>query len=371
MDFIQGNYTGQSNYSFPMDCETLDYIQTNNYMSQIIGNICNADCVILSGCGANGNGRGTGYVFVKTIDHPEGEVLFYDAANVIDTPTTVYLRKEWISIQSNNVNYQNAYTRRWISPVEPEDTASAPETFEWRQFVLGKNCGSLFGEIKIWSGSDSNIPDGYLLCDGSEYSKNDYPYLFDAIGGSYNTQFKPTDVHNSQNVWTSPQSDSFRVPDLRSRFVVGYDRSDSSGEYTLHKQGGKGTVQLTSYQSGLPTHSHTTSGHTHGVGTYHISGSFTADDSMLGIGRYDDSRFKPAGAFVNKDGPSPTLNIDFDTYNDKEGGRLYLDAGAGSGFTGNSGSATVDVNSSESADAAQAHENRPRYFAMAYIIRAR
>ena len=39
---------------------------------------------------------------------------------------------------------------------------------------------TMAGEIKMWAGD--TIPDGWLLCDGSEVSKTDYPELYKAIG---------------------------------------------------------------------------------------------------------------------------------------------------------------------------------------------
>ena len=39
---------------------------------------------------------------------------------------------------------------------------------------------TMAGEIKMWAGDA--IPDGWLLCDGSEVSKTDYPKLYKAIG---------------------------------------------------------------------------------------------------------------------------------------------------------------------------------------------
>lgn len=38
----------------------------------------------------------------------------------------------------------------------------------------------MIGEVKMWAGQ--NIPIGWLLCDGSEVKKTDYPYLYEAIG---------------------------------------------------------------------------------------------------------------------------------------------------------------------------------------------
>lgn len=369
MDCIKGNYTGQPNYSFPMDCETLEYIQNNNYISQIIGNVCDASCVILSGCGVNGNGMGSGYVFVKTAEYPEGEVLPYDYSNSSEEPERVYLCKNDITISSLNVNYPNAYTKRWISSNRNDDSNITEESFDWRDFVFGKNCGSLIGEIKIWSGSIDNIPDGYLLCDGQDYNQTMYPHLYRVIGNEYNTQYYPTDYNSTENKMPAPNPAKFRVPDLRTRFVMGYYPQTSSSEYELHVQGGKNTVKLTGQETGIPFHSHTTESHRHSVGTYNIYGKFAADDSMLGKGDYQsDAYLKPQGAFR---AANDTIRLDINSTKSNLGGYMELNANSANGFSGESAYQTVTVNSTEAADAIQAHENRPRYYVMAYIIRAR
>ena len=52
----------------------------------------------------------------------------------------------------------------------------------------------------------STAPQGYLLCDGSEVSRADYPYLFDTIGTTYGE---------------GDGSTTFNLPNLKDRFVQG------------------------------------------------------------------------------------------------------------------------------------------------------
>lgn len=68
------------------------------------------------------------------------------------------------------------------------------------------------GTIISFAGPQANIPAGYLLCDGSEYSKNDYPALYNVIS----------------NYWGGSES-APELPDLRGMFLrgVNYTRSDS------------------------------------------------------------------------------------------------------------------------------------------------
>ena len=68
-----------------------------------------------------------------------------------------------------------------------------------------RHTNEMAGEIKMWAGN--TIPNGWLLCDGSEVSKTDYPKLYEAI----------------RNSWGVPNSSSnFKLPDFTGRVPVGY-----------------------------------------------------------------------------------------------------------------------------------------------------
>ena len=71
------------------------------------------------------------------------------------------------------------------------------------------------GAIMPYAGPISSfvdIPDGYLLCDGSEVAQGIYPDLFDVIGFTYGTGVNPS---------------TFKLPDLRGRFPLGLDNMDN------------------------------------------------------------------------------------------------------------------------------------------------
>ena len=51
------------------------------------------------------------------------------------------------------------------------------------EITVGQNQVQIPGIIEAYSGSD--IPDGYLLCDGREISRTDYSELFNIIGTTY------------------------------------------------------------------------------------------------------------------------------------------------------------------------------------------
>lgn len=86
----------------------------------------------------------------------------------------------------------------------------------------------------LWGGW-SSTPDGFLLCDGSQYNTADYPELYNAIGFTWG---------GSGTV--------FYVPDLADRFIVG-----SGGDFSLADTGGEKEHTLST--SEIPSHHHTIS----------------------------------------------------------------------------------------------------------------
>lgn len=94
----------------------------------------------------------------------------------------------------------------------------------------------LTGMILPYAGS--TVPDGFLICDGSAVSRDDYARLFDLIGETYGA---------------GDGSTTFNLPDLRGRAAVGRDPSQTEFD-VLGETGGEKAHILT--VSELPTHSH-------------------------------------------------------------------------------------------------------------------
>jgi len=107
----------------------------------------------------------------------------------------------------------------------------------------------------IYPFPDSNIPDGWLLCNGQAVGRATYPSLFDTIGIIYG----PGDNRTT-----------FNLPDLRGRSVFGKETMggvSSSGRLTnsisgnfdgsaLGAAGGKESHTLTPSESPLRSHTH-------------------------------------------------------------------------------------------------------------------
>lgn len=59
------------------------------------------------------------------------------------------------------------------------------------------------------------IPEGYLICNGQEYSKTDFPELYSVIKDKYGAALKPN---------------MFKVPDLRGLYIIGTSDGKESGK---------------------------------------------------------------------------------------------------------------------------------------------
>lgn len=128
--------------------------------------------------------------------------------------------------------------------------------------------GLYLGDIEIGGGSGgdtipigsifpfagTNVPTGWLLCDGSAFDGGAYPALAAAIGGTFGTN----------------------VPDLRDRFAMG-----ASGTTSLGTAGGSATT------STVAAHSHGISGTVtvDSAGAMTVSGTATADPGSQNTGQ--------------------------------------------------------------------------------------
>jgi len=161
------------------------------------------------------------------------------------------------------------------------------------------------GVILLWSGAISAIPTGWVLCDGT----------------------------NS-------------TPDLRDRFVVGAD-ADSGGDYAPNATGGAASVTLTTSQ--MPSHSHAN------------TASSTSTSSVTDQGHNHELRVDGAGdtsgTFITQ-GEAGAPNYSNST---------TLIKNSTTGISVSTSTTTTMTNASTGGGGS--HENRPPYYALAYIMK--
>ncbi len=330
METVIGNFLKQPNRDFPLDCDTLATLQNNTALVAAIGNIA-GDKVILYGCEPKDNGirRDPGYVFVRTIAYPQGEVLYWEGGNISGG---MYVKTTDVTVSAQGYEYPQAYTKRTLAP------GVGSENFKWTDFVKPRTSAELnaqiaeliqrqgtvetkvesaepLGVIKMWAGK--SLPTNYMFCDGSILKAEEYPELYEAIGDTFNTC---NDKNGSAP--SSVQSGSFCLPDLRGRFIVGRDiKNDKNNrpEYPEYNDpdytecgntGGEKKHILTIEE--MPKHSH----------NYTIYAKGSKDRQRLSGKRNNDSD-------------------------------------------------TDDVRQTTEIGNNKAHENRPPYYVLAYIIKVR
>lgn len=318
-----GNYLTQTDKDFPMDAELFAAIQDNESMLAIIGNIA-GNKAILYGCTPSSNGtyRTSGYVFIRTNSYPNGEVLFFEGGA---TQSGMYIKEESVAVESQGKGYPNAYTVRHLAP------GVGGENYSWNDFaslttirdLVSKNAAqdaqiallqpTPVGAVLMWAGrvNAASLPENYMLCDGTKLAVADYPALYSVIGT----------MHNPSGI----TSGYFCLPDLRGRFIAGYAGSADTDYYTIGKTGGEKKHTLT--VSEMPSHQHNVRDY------YYIEAYSTGGISG---NEQQSSKYKGSG--------------DSDTDNN------YL-------FYKN--------HYSDAAGGGSAHENRPPYYTLAYIIRVK
>lgn len=311
MDRVTGNFTGQESRSFPLDCETLEALQTNTNMIAALGNIW-GDKIILTGCEElPEGGRKEGYVFIRTAAYPTGEVLRFKGSDEDDD--YVHLTVTAADVVQGDVTYKGAYTTRQLEQGQGDeqwawDELTRPDDMEAMYVNLRNEMATIrnevakiqpvpLGVVEMYSGT--KIPDGYALCDGQALSQELYSELYAVIGNRFNKE--------------GTADGMFCLPDLRGRFIAGYN-SDDSDYNTVGRKGGEKTHTLTTPE--LPPHNHS------------VEDAYFAE-SQATTGTYYGSK----GGY-DKDNMLFTRNI----------------------TTGQTGDG-------------RAHENRPPFFVLMYIMR--
>lgn len=316
MKKTKGEFLSQPEKDFPLDCETLANLQELVELAEVIGNI-GGDKTILWGCEKNASGteRGAGYVYLRTKDHPEGEVLYWPGGSIEER---VHVSVESVEVTTGVRRYAKAYSVRELKPGAGReswnwgDIKEVPSVRELTERVgaIDRTVGAIkpesvpVGTVLLWTGALA--PEGYVMCDGGVLSKEDYGELYAVVGDTFNCGATP-----NGGVYDAPAGAYFRVPDLRGRFVVGM--YPGGLDYaSAGASGGAAKVTLTAAE--MPRHSH----------------------------NYVKAKVSNKGL---------------------DGGESD-ELGVNKGIPG-------ETKTTEPAGGGQSHENRPPYYALAYIMKAK
>jgi microcystin-dependent protein len=295
---------------FPMYREALAKMQEmTNLIARLAG--IGGNTYILSGCEGNGNGSvSDGFVVVN------GELLPF-IGSAVPSSGKVTIQETRSDVNTFGVVYPETYITRVAK-------FALTGEYNWSDFEPIQNNKALYtlikdikgdapGTIKMWAGLVSKIPSDYRICDGSELNPNEFPELYDSIGVSFG----------------GDGNNTFNLPDLRGRFIVGFNSADSDYN-AIGKIDGSKEIVLT--EDNLPAHNHTASADTY----FNKLAARAADIDATNTTKATDS-----GA------PDTEYRI--------------------AGMTSTQwNQATI-----KSVGGNQAHENRPPYFTLAYIIKVR
>ena len=221
------NFTARNN--FPLSSDAMEMLQQMILLSAQSAVIGGYNC-ILSGCTDDGAGNVSDGVVVI-----DGELLSFQGGV---KKSKVVIEQTSQTLSALGENYPEAYVFRLAK-------FSDNGTHNWDDLTriltnkqIEDRINSLKGEepgfVKMWSGRVDRIPADYMLCNGDTLQTSEYPNLAHALGRETES--------------------SFVLPDLRRRFIVGYDNAQGSDYRQMWDTGGEEKVTLTLAE--MPKHSH-------------------------------------------------------------------------------------------------------------------
>lgn len=233
---------------FPLETDTLNWMQEAynifNKLGEVVGNY-----TIISGCVVSGSNVGDGVVYAN------GEIFAFKGGVA---QATVRILETKTQKEFENGDVKDVHTERYIT------FASGAGAINWSEFKRPDTLKSISSRIlpagtnpQLYSGDVNNIPEGWQLCDGTN-----------------------------------------GTPDLRSRFIVGYNESDSKYN-TIGNTGGSKDAVVVAHTHSIndPGHFHTISGDAGG------EGYATLND---GAGPGVNTNTKTTGITINSSGESGT-----------------------------------------------------------------
>ena len=180
------------------------------------------------------------------------------------------------------------------APIAMANGQPCETTQPWYQFFIalwgrtgaaqGGNT-SPTGGASVFFGPVSNIPPGWLLCDGSAINRVVYAALFSVIGTSWGAGDGLT---------------TFNIPDMRNRFPIGADN------FAYASRGG--SLQVTISTAQLPAHTHTVTdpGHHH---TALIASSTNTAGAAAGTAVAGNTGTSMTGITIDSTGGGDPVNV--------------------------------------------------------------
>lgn len=177
---ILGNYTNFPR--FPLDCESMEYIQENIKHLAIVAQIAGCDKLIIKGCTGDSQSRAEGYVYVRTGDDLVGEILYSPAGSGVRCGIST----EHINATANGETFTSAYTiRRLVSGTTGE--------WSWSEFR-----------------SLSEITNSALktLVDGKAAAGHNHDTVYSKLGHNHDTAYAPKSHTHDDRYYTETEMDS-------------------------------------------------------------------------------------------------------------------------------------------------------------------
>jgi microcystin-dependent protein len=213
------------------------------------------------------NNNGSGSPAGRTVTAPQGQTIeiFSDATNVDPSITTL---PSPLPIAGGGTG---ASTLAGASIVTGPVSAVSGNlaSFNGASGTVVQDSGAAANALiptgTILAFGGSSAPSGFVLATGQAISRTTFANLFAVFGTTYGS---------------GDGSTTFNVPDLRGRFVAGFDSGNATGRLTgstaqgvsastLGNTGGEQAHTMTSGE--LVSHNHTDSGHSHGAGSLTVA----------------------------------------------------------------------------------------------------
>lgn len=173
------------------------------------------------------------------------DAVLAQAAN--GSPTTVTLSSESVAVLllASGLLEQR---QNWLD--KAEDPMDEVTDVDWD--IIEKIVGGAYFQIMnpdvgaVFPYITSDPPISCLPCDGATYDREDYPLLYEAIDPAFIID-----------------GDTFFVPNLNGRTIIGAGESDEGTTFDVGEIGGEETHELV--EAEIATHTHIDSGHSHAI----------------------------------------------------------------------------------------------------------